>query len=167
MGDHVTVRFTGLNHVCIATRDLDRAVATWRERYGVGPWRIWTKDASNMTSSPQFAMRVALADLSSTTRIELIEPLDELSPYAASLVRCGDADHVHHIRLDVDDYDDARRELEVLGLDVVLDADFAGAEGVEVRVRATYFSTERDLGFLLELADVPDGFVMPPAEGAP
>jgi methylmalonyl-CoA/ethylmalonyl-CoA epimerase len=158
------MRFTGINHVCIATRDLDRAVATWCDRYGVGPWRIWTKDPSNMTSSPEFAMRVALAELSPAARIELIQPLDDHSPYAQSLERHGGVDHVHHIRLDVDDYDEARRTLAGLGLDTELDADFAGAVGIEPRVRATYFSTDRDLGFLLEVADVPDGFVMPPAE---
>jgi catechol 2,3-dioxygenase-like lactoylglutathione lyase family enzyme len=160
------VRFTGINHVCVATRDLDRAVRVWSDGYGVGPWSIWTKDASNMTTSPQFAMRVALASLSAATRIELIQPLDERSPYAASLERHAGADHVHHIRLDVEDYGDARRDLEALGLEVVLDAAFSGAEGIESHVRATYFSTERDLGFVLEIADVPDGFVLPPAEGA-
>jgi methylmalonyl-CoA/ethylmalonyl-CoA epimerase len=158
------VRFTGLNHICIATRDLDRAVATWFDRYGIGPWRIWTKDASNMRAAPEFAMRVALADLSPTTRIELIEPLDDRSPYAQSLDRHGDADHVHHIRLDVDDYGAALGSLAELGLERVLEADFAGAEGIDSRVRSTYLSTERDLGFLLEIADVPDGFAMPPPE---
>jgi methylmalonyl-CoA/ethylmalonyl-CoA epimerase len=160
----VNVPFTGLNHLCIATRDLDRAVATWSDRYGVGPWRIWTKDASNMRSSPQFAMRVALADLSPAVRIELIEPLDDRSPYAESLERHGNADHIHHVRLDVDEYDEARQSLLALGLSPVLDADFAGAEGVSSRVRATYLSTEPELGFLLEIADVPSDFTMPPAE---
>jgi catechol 2,3-dioxygenase-like lactoylglutathione lyase family enzyme len=160
------VRFTGLNHICIATRDLDRAVAIWFDRYGIGPWRIWTKDASNMRSVPEFAMRVALAELSPTTRIELIQPLDERSPYAQSLERHCGADHVHHIRFDVDDYVAARTRLADLGLEPLIDADFAGADGIESRVRATYFSTEHELGFLLEIADVPDGFAMPPPESA-
>ena len=155
---------TGINHICIATQDLDRAVATWADRYGVGPWRIWTKDSSNMRSTPQFAMRVALADLPSGARIELIEPLDDRSPYAQSLERHGGADHLHHVRFDVEDYGDARAALERLGRDVVLDATFAGADGVTAEVKATYFATERELGFLLELADVPPGFSMPPPE---
>lgn len=156
--------FTGINHICIATRDLDRAVATWADGYGVGPWRIWTKDASNMRASPQFAMRVALAELPSGARVELIEPLDDRSPYARSLERHGGADHLHHIRFDVDDYVDTRASLDGLGHDVLLDATFAGAEGVTSEVRATYFGTERELGFVLELADVPPDFSMPPPE---
>jgi methylmalonyl-CoA/ethylmalonyl-CoA epimerase len=165
----MTVRFTGLNHLCVVTRDLDRAVSTWSDRYGVGPWRLWTKDSSNMSATvagvpTEFAMRVALCDLSSSVRIELIEPLDERSPYAESLDRHGGLDHVHHIRLDVADYPEALGALSALGLDPVLDASFAGAPGVMSRVRATYLATEPDLGFLLEIADVPAGFSMPPAE---
>ena len=44
------MRFTGVNHICIATRDLDRAVRTWSDRYGVGPGRLWTKDDANMSA---------------------------------------------------------------------------------------------------------------------
>jgi catechol 2,3-dioxygenase-like lactoylglutathione lyase family enzyme len=151
--------FTGLNHVCIVTGDLDRAVRTWSDRYGVGPWRLWTKDPSNM--SAEFAMRVALCNVSPTARIELIQPLDAASPHAASLARHGGADHVHHLRFDVGDYGEARERLIGLGLDVVLDAAF---DGIDSRLTATYFSTEQDLGFTLEIADVPAGFAMPEPE---
>jgi len=151
--------FAGFNHVCIVTGDLDRAVRTWSDRYGVGPWKLWTKDPSNM--SAEFAMRVALCNLSPTARIELIQPLDEASPYAASLARHNGADHVHHLRFEVDDYADARGRLVGLGLDVVFDAAFAG---VDSSLTATYFSTENDLGFLLEIADAPGNFAMPEPE---
>jgi catechol 2,3-dioxygenase-like lactoylglutathione lyase family enzyme len=152
------MRFTGVNHVCVATRDLDRAVRIWSDRYGVGPWALWTKDSSN------FAMRVALCSLPSGTRIELIEPLDDRSPYAESLARHGGADHVHHVRLDVDDFADTRETLTGLGLEPVLDATFAGAPGIDSVVTATYLGTEDDLGFLLEIGDVPTGFAMPEPE---
>jgi methylmalonyl-CoA/ethylmalonyl-CoA epimerase len=163
------MQFTGLNHVCVVTHDLDRAVSTWSERYGIGPWELWTKDASNMTAEvagrpTDFAMRVALCTIGRGVRVELIQPLDDRSPYAESLARHDGADHLHHIRLDVEGYDDARRDLLELGLHTVLDATFAGDVGVTSRVRATYLSTEAELGFLLEIADVPAGFAMPPPE---
>jgi catechol 2,3-dioxygenase-like lactoylglutathione lyase family enzyme len=151
--------FTGLNHVCVVTGDLDRAVHTWSDRYGVGPWKLWTKDPSNMSAA--FAMRVALCNVSPTARIELIQPLDDESPYAESLARHGGADHVHHVRFDVADYAQVRERLVGLGLDIVLDAAFAG---IDSTVTATYFSTEDDLGFLLEIADVPENFAMPEPE---
>ena len=116
------MRFTGVNHICVATGDIDRAVRVWSGRYGIGPWRLWTKDSTNMSAEvhgrpTDFAMRVALCSLSSGTRIEIIEPLDDRSPYADSLARHGGADHVHHVRLDVEDYAETRAELIGLGLD--------------------------------------------------
>jgi len=163
------MRFTGVNHICVATGDIDRAVRIWSGRYGIGPWQLWTKDSTNMSAEvhgrpTEFAMRVALCSLSSGTRIELIEPLDDRSPYADSLARHGGADHVHHVRLDVEDYAETRAELIGLGLDPVLDATFAGVPGVQPVVAATYLSTEADLGFLLEIGDMPAGFAMPEPE---
>jgi catechol 2,3-dioxygenase-like lactoylglutathione lyase family enzyme len=159
----------GVNHVCIVTADLDGAVRTWADRYGVGPWSIWTKDPSNMTAAVdglpvEFAMRVALASLPSGLRIELIQPLDERSPYARSLTRHAGADHIHHLRFDVDDYGAAVAHLRELGVPTILDASFAGAPGVEGSFTATYFDTEDELGFVVELGDAPAAFGMPAPE---
>jgi catechol 2,3-dioxygenase-like lactoylglutathione lyase family enzyme len=161
--------FTGINHICIATRELDRAVRVWADRYGVGPWSIYTKDASNMNATvdgepTEFAMRVALAALPSGARIELIEPLDERSPYAQSLARNGGADHVHHVRFDVEDYDAAAAHLRALGLATPLHAEFAGAPGVAGSFTGTYFAAEADLGVVVEIGRAPDGFAMPAPE---
>jgi methylmalonyl-CoA/ethylmalonyl-CoA epimerase len=158
--------FTGINHVCIATRDLDRAVRVWADRYGVGPWSIYTKDGSNMTAAvhgapTEFAMRVALASLPSGARIEIIEPLDDGSPYAQSLAANGGADHVHHVRFDVADYDAAAARLRGLGLTEIMDARFAGAGG---SFAGTYFATQSDLGLVVEVGGAPAGFAMPPPE---
>jgi len=158
--------FTGIDHVCIATRDLDRAVRTWADRYGVGPWRIYTKDASNMTAAvhgepTDFAMRVALAALPSGARIEIIQPLDDRSPYAESLSARGDADHVHHVRFGVADHADAATRLRSLGLAEILDAQFAGVGG---SFAGTYFATEAELGLVVEVGGAPAGFSMPPPE---
>jgi methylmalonyl-CoA/ethylmalonyl-CoA epimerase len=158
--------FTGINHLCIATRDLDRAVRTWADRYGVGPWSIYTKDPSNMTASvhgtpTEFAMRVALAALPSGTRIEIIEPLDDRSPYAESLAANGGRDHLHHVRFDVAGYDDAAARLRALGPAEILDARFAGSGG---SFAGTYFATEDELGLTVEVGGAPVGFAMPPPE---
>ena len=112
-----------------------------------------------------FAFRVVLCSVSTTFRVEIIQPLDKRSTYAESLRRHGGADHVHHIRLDVSDYQGARERLLGMGHDVALEASFAGAPGVPTSVTATYFATEDDLGFLLlEIADLPAGFSMPEPE---
>ena len=161
--------FTRINHICIVTNDIDRAVRTWSDRYGVGPWSLWTKDASNMSAvvdgtPTDFAMRVALCQLSPGFRLEIIQPLDDRSPYAKSLARSGGADHVHHVRFEVDDYETAGERLRGLGLPRVLEAEFAAAPGVEGRFAGTYFDTEDDLGFIVEIGRAPPGFAMPEPE---
>lgn len=157
--------FTDVNHVCIVTSDLDRAVRTWVDRYGMGPWSVWTKDASNMSAvvdgePTDFAMRVGLCQVSPTFRLELIQPLDDRSPYAGSLAERGGADHIHHIRFDVDDYDGARERLDALGLHRVFEGEFAGAPGVASTFAGTYYGTEDDLGFVVEIGHAPPGFAM-------
>jgi catechol 2,3-dioxygenase-like lactoylglutathione lyase family enzyme len=156
--------FAGVNHICVVTNDLDRAVRAWSDRYGVGPWSVYTKDASNMTARvdgvpADFAMRVALAPLSATTRIELIQPLDDRSPYAQSLARRDGRDHLHHVRFDVDDYDAAVVRLgDRLGLHETLSAEFSGVDSAFV---GTYFATEDEVGFVVEIGHAPAGFAMP------
>jgi hypothetical protein len=158
--------FTDVNHLCVVTGDLERAVRIWSERYGIGPWEIWTKDASNMSSVVEgaernYAMRAAMGRVSPTFRIELIQPLDEHGPYAQSLARHGGRDHLHHVRFDVADYGAVRTGLEQGGVRVSADEEFAGAPGVEGSFRATYFDTEEELGFVLQIGEAPPAFVMP------
>ena len=158
--------FTGVDHLCVVTADLDAAVRAWSDGYGIGPWAIYTKDASNMSAevdgAPEpFAMRAALCSLSPGFRLELIEPLEGRSPYSESLERHGGRDHVHHLRLEVADYGAASGHLAARGLEVPLDAWFDGAPAPEPRLRATYFDTTDELGVMLEIADVPPGFAMP------
>jgi methylmalonyl-CoA/ethylmalonyl-CoA epimerase len=158
--------FSGPNHVCIVTGDLDAAVRRWSDRYGVGPWRVFTYGRSNMEATmdgepADFEMRVGLAELGPAFRVELIQPLDDRSLYAASLSKSGGTDHIHHLRLDVSDFAGSRNKLEALGLDVRLDATFTGKHPDGDRVRGMYFDATGDLGFLLEIGDAPPSFSMP------
>ncbi len=161
-----TPLFTGIDHVCVVTRDLERAVDAWAGRYGVGPWQVWTKDPSNMSASVAgrpagHALRAAMGQIAPGFRIELIEPLDDRGPYADSLAAHGGADHVHHVRFDVADYDGVRERLEEAGVPVAQEEEFAGAPGVAGRYRATYFATEDDLGLVVQIGSAPAGFEMP------
>jgi methylmalonyl-CoA/ethylmalonyl-CoA epimerase len=158
--------FSGPNHLCIVTADIDAAVRRWWDRYGIGPWRVYSYDRANMQAKVdgepvEFEMRAALAQLGPAFRIEIIQPLDEQSPYAETLRRSRGVDHVHHVRLDVPDFDRTRDELLALGLPVRLEASFKGGPADERRARAMYFDASDDLGLVLEIGDVPAGFSMP------
>jgi catechol 2,3-dioxygenase-like lactoylglutathione lyase family enzyme len=157
--------FTGINHICITTRDIDRAVRIWADRYGVGPWRLYTFDPSTMSVSVdgeaiEFGMRVALCQFGPATRVEIIQPLDDdRSPYAKSLNAHDGADHVHHIRLDVDNYEGSLEQLDGLGIQRSLSGRYGG-EDPGIRSWATYLATEADLGFTAEVAYMPPGWTM-------
>ena len=161
--------FTGLNHFCIVTSDLDRTVAVWTERSGIGPWALRTYDEAKIDASVDgtptpFGMRVAITQLTPAVRIEIIQPLDERSPYAASLERHGGTDHLHHMRMDVEDYGTARARLEGLGLPKILDAEIVQGTGPGEVSRAIYFDTSAELGFVAEIADVPNLKLLEPEE---
>lgn len=157
--------FTGINHICVVTRDIERAVRVWSDKYGVRPWSVYSYDASNMSVSIdgerlEFGMRVGLCHVGPTTRIEIIQPLDDdSSPYAKSLTANNNVDHIHHVRLDIADYDQAFERLEGLGLPTLLNGEFKGGEPGSSSA-ATYFATEDDLGFIVEIARRPAEFVM-------
>jgi hypothetical protein len=113
----------------------------------------------------EFAIRVALCDVSPAFRLEIIEPLDDRSPYASSLAQHGGADHIHHVRFEVEDYDRALDRLQNgLGLRPTLKAEFEGAPGVQSAFVGTYLATEEDLGFIVEIGHAPAGFSMPEPE---
>jgi methylmalonyl-CoA/ethylmalonyl-CoA epimerase len=161
--------FTGLNHICIVTADLDRAIRTWSDRYGVGPWSVYGYDRTNMTATvggepAGFTMRVALCQLGPNVRLELIQPVDGDSPYSQSLAERHGTDHIHHVRLDLNDYAESRAHLDGLGLSVELDATFRGDNPDGPRLTATYFNATDELGFIVEIVDRPDGFTMPPPQ---
>jgi len=161
--------FTGINHLGIVTADLDRAARTWTDRYGVGPWRIYRYDAANMAAEVdgepvEFEMRVGLCQLANA-RLELIQPLDDRSPYAQSLAAHAGADHIHHVRLDVSSYDESAARLRELGAREVFHAAFQAADGAGAPpLTATYFATDDELGFTSEIVGVPERFAMPEPE---
>ncbi len=158
--------FTGINHLGIVTGDLDRAMRTWVEGYGIGPWTIHAFDAETMSitvdgEAVPTSIRLASAFVGGTSRIELIQPLaDDESPYARSLREHGGADHLHHVRMDVADFDAALEEAAADGVGTVLDAEFADAAGGEP-LRVAYLDTGPKVGFITEIVGRPDGYQLP------
>ena len=105
-------------------------------------------------------MRASLAQIGPHFSVEIIQPLDDRSPYAKSLTEHGGADHIHHVLFDVADFDDALGRLRELGLESIQHAQFKGASGDGPLLTMTYLATEADLGFTLEIAHAQPGFSM-------
>ena len=159
--------FTGVAHVCVVTADVDRLVRVFADRYGIGPWRVYVYDRSNMKvavdgEGSDFSMRVALGSVGNCG-IELIQPTGGRNPYTESLARHDGADHVHHLKFDVSEFNAAAGHLEGLGMARTLDGLFSGVDS-KAQAHGVYFPTESDLGFTLEIGEMHEAFEPAPPE---
>jgi hypothetical protein len=150
--------FTDVLQVAMVVRDLDAAMRTYWDGYGIGPWQIYefnpdtVKDMSRDGRPAGFAIRLALTRLGGVM-LELIEPLDDRSIYAEFLETRGEG--VHHLGLAAPGYTAALGALEAKGHPAV-------TGGVYDGVTFSYHDTERELGFVSEIFDWPPGLVQRP-----
>jgi methylmalonyl-CoA/ethylmalonyl-CoA epimerase len=130
-----------LNHVAIAVRDLERAVAVYRDTLGAEVSAAVDQDAHGVTT-----VFVTLPN----TKIELLAPLGAESPIARFLDRNPDGG-IHHICYEVDDIIAARDQLKAGGARVLGDGEpKTGAHGKPV-----LFLHPKDFcGTLVELEQV-------------
>jgi methylmalonyl-CoA/ethylmalonyl-CoA epimerase len=153
---------TGVAQIGIITADLDRAIRTWQEKYGVGPWHVQTCDASTMSETmlggrpATFGMRLAVTYLGGLM-LELIQPGEGDSVYAHSLARRGGADHLHHILCTTRDF---QGTIDAFGRKGVATAQSGTMN--EGPIEWAYLDTEADLGFMLEFIQLPEGYTLDP-----
>ena len=98
-----------LNHVAIAVKDLDKAVATYRNSLGA--------EVSAPQAEPDHGVTVVFVTLPNT-KIEFLEPLGENSPIAKFLEKNPDGG-IHHVCYEVDDIIAARDQLKAAGARVL------------------------------------------------
>jgi len=98
-----------LNHVAIATPDLARSAAVYRDLLGA--------KVSAPHKLPEHGVTVVFVDLANT-KIELLEPLGKDSPVGAFLAKVP-AGGLHHVCYEVDDIIAARDHLKAKGARVL------------------------------------------------
>ncbi len=130
-----------LNHVAIAVRDLNAAVATYKDALGA--------TVSEATAQPEHGVTVVFVELPNT-KIEFLEPLGDNSPIAKFLERNPDGG-IHHVCYEVDDILAARDQLKARGARVLGDGNpKIGAHGKPV----LFLHPKDFLGTLTELEQV-------------
>jgi methylmalonyl-CoA/ethylmalonyl-CoA epimerase len=130
-----------LNHVAIAVRDLNAAVATYKDALGA--------KVSEATAQPEHGVTVVFVELPNT-KIEFLEPLGDNSPIAKFLERNPDGG-IHHVCYEVDDILAARDQLKARGARVLGDGNpKIGAHGKPV----LFLHPKDFLGTLTELEQV-------------
>ena len=139
------------DQIGIVVRDLDAAVDRYSRSFACTRWTIYTYGPDTVPElafrggEGRFAMRLALSD--SDPQIELIEPLEGPSLYHEWLDAHGEG--LHHIGMRVPDLEEGIRER---GYPVLQSGRGYGLDGDG---GFAYLDTERDLGVILELIEVP------------
>jgi methylmalonyl-CoA/ethylmalonyl-CoA epimerase len=150
--------FTETLQISVVVRDLDATMRTYVDEYGIGPWEIYefnphtVRDMQEEGEPVERAWRLALSRVGQV-QWELIQPLDELSIYARFLSTNGEG--VHHVGVAVPSFDETIAALREKGHDVLLGGEYNG-------VTFAYLSTDRDLGLITEIFDVPPGLEQKP-----
>jgi methylmalonyl-CoA/ethylmalonyl-CoA epimerase len=127
-----------LNHVAIATADLDRASRVYRESLGA---RV-----SAPQPIPEHGVTVVFVE-TGNSKIELLQPLGANSPIAKFLEKNPDGG-MHHLCFEVDDILSARDALKATGARVLGD----GAPKIGAHGKPVLFLHPKDFGgTLIEL----------------
>jgi methylmalonyl-CoA/ethylmalonyl-CoA epimerase len=132
-----------LNHVGVATPDIEAAIAFWRDVMGA-------TQITEPFDMPEQGVRVCFVDTpNGGTQIELLAPLGETSPITAFLQR-NPLGGQHHLAFEVPDIAAARAEFEALGKRVLCPTRI-GAHGTPV-----FFVHPKDMaGTLTEIMEAP------------
>lgn len=144
-----------IDQVGIVTRDLRRAMEHYRQLLGLAPWRVLefgpdTVQRLTYRGQPaEYRMLIALAQFG-PLQYELIQPLQGPTIYHEFLDRQGEG--IHHFGVWVPSLDAALAEARALGFEEI-----QGGRGTGVAGDGgyAYLDTERALGAIFELIEVP------------
>ncbi len=144
-----------IGQICIIVPDLDKAVKNYWERFGIGPWDLYTygkplvKRMTRHGKPCDYKMKVALSYIGKM-RIELIEPLEGDTVYKEFVEQHGYG--VHHLGVLTEDMEVSLKKAERCGIKVTQDG--AGF-GLDDDGHYAYLDTEPLLGTTIELIERP------------
>jgi methylmalonyl-CoA/ethylmalonyl-CoA epimerase len=139
--------FTETLQVAVVVRDLDAAMRTYFDEYGIGPWSVYEFDSDNVSDMRSrgepvaWSWKLAVAQVGQV-QWELVEPLDDDSIYAQFLAEHGPG--LHHVGVAVASYEDTLAEAVERGQDVLLGGEYKG-------LNFAYLATDGDLGVITEI----------------
>ena len=125
-----------INHLGIATKGIDEALAFWADALGLE--NVHTETVEDQK------VRVAMLPIGES-RIELLEPTSDDSPISKFLEKRGGG--IHHIAVEVEDIVAALAKLKARGMRLIDETPRKGAEGCLV----AFVHPSSANGVLLEL----------------
>jgi methylmalonyl-CoA/ethylmalonyl-CoA epimerase len=136
----MTIKAKGLDHVAIAVKDLDKAIAIYREAFGL--------ELTEVEEVPEQQVRTAIFG-HGMGRVELICPTVKDSGVARFLEKRGEG--LHHICIEVEDIEAAMAALKARGAPLIDEVPKPGAGGAKV----AFIHPKGTSGVLTELRQGP------------
>ncbi len=125
-----------INHLGVATKDIDEALKFWENALGLE--NVHTETVADQK------VRVAMLPIGES-RIELLEPTSDDSPITKFLEKRGGG--IHHIAVEVENIEEALKKLKREGMRLIDETPRIGAEGCLV----AFVHPSSANGVLLEL----------------
>lgn len=122
-----------INHVGIAVKDLDKAVEFFKEVYGAK--LLWRKKFESMKMESAF---ISVGEL----QYELSASTEPQSMYDKFIESRGEG--IHHVSIEVDDFDQVIKEFKAKGLRVISEADTKD-------FKAAFIHPQGNFGILTEI----------------
>lgn len=142
---------TNVAQICILVPDLDAAMKNFYERFGVGPWQIYTYDKKfvpNQTrhgEPTEYSSRIGLANIGNL-RIELIQPLEGDTVYTDFIKKHGYG--IQHLGVLVENMEESLEKAREAGFTMTMDGSGFGPDGDG---HYAYLDTEDLVGTTFEL----------------
>lgn len=125
-----------IDHIGIATRELDEALSLWRDTLGL--------EIASTEEVTEQGVRIAMLPIGES-HIELLEPLSETSPVGKFLAKRGPG--IHHLAIKVSDIRASLEQLKTNGTRLIDEVPRVGAGGCLV----AFVHPSSANGVLLEL----------------
>ena len=141
--------------ICILVPDIDKAVETWWNRFGIGPWHFYTygkplvKRMTRNGKAAEYKMKIALSYIGKM-RIELIQPLEGDTVYQEFIDKHGYG--VHHLGVLTGNMEQSLKEAAEAGLSMTQDG--AGF-GPDYDGHYAYLDTEDLICTTIEMIERP------------
>lgn len=148
-----------IQHICMVVRDIDKALKCYEDVYGIGPWILGGTDDFKYLPGTTYVhgkqvdvkARIALC-YALNVPLELIQPLDETSPYAEFLREHGEG--VHHLMVESGDTKGYLKLAKSRGSKEVFRG-YASGKPFTQKLGCIYHDLRKDLGFISEIAPKP------------
>ena len=153
--------FTQTTQIGIIVKDLDATMEKYVQKYGIGPWKVYTFDDKTVSDQyighdPAFYnMKLALCMIGKTMW-ELIEPLSDNTDYVRFLKEHGEG--IHHVAVGMENPDDYFRFCNEKGLSPIQGGTWKCIGG---NFLYDYRDTRDDLKVIVELHAPDKGIELP------